>query len=186
MPGNFCKFTKSFLYCNHHLAHMNTSPCHSITPLNLPPLDVSRLRRNGDVVEIFDPLRGKHVALTPEEWVRQHFVGYMMSAKGFPAALIANEIGLTLNGTRRRCDTVVFDRSGKPMMIVEYKAPGVAVTQKVFDQIVRYNMVLRARYLTVSNGLSHYCCRIDYATHSYAFLPELPDFSTCCGDNQNR
>lgn len=162
---------------------MNNSPNRSIVALNLPAIDPARLRDGGgaaDGVEIYDPLRRKHVALTPEEWVRQHFVDYMIGVKGFPPSLMANEIGLTLNGTRRRCDTVVFDRRGQPMMIVEYKAPTVAVTQRVFDQIVRYNMVLRARYLTVSNGLAHYCCRIDYAARSYEFLPELPAYAECC------
>lgn len=148
--------------------------------LNLPAIATTRLRETPGGVEVYDPLRRKHVALTPEEWVRQHFVDYMIGTKGFPAGLMANEIGLTLNGTRRRCDTVVFDRRGRPMMIVEYKAPGVAITQKVFDQIVRYNMALRASYLTVSNGLAHYCCRIDYAAGGYAFLPELPDYESCC------
>lgn len=159
-----------------------TTPGHCIVPLNLPAIDATRLRKGDGGIEIFDPLRRKHVALTPEEWVRQHFVDFMIHEKRFPASLMANEIGLTLNGTRRRCDTVVFDRTGQPMMIVEYKAPGVAITQKVFDQIVRYNMVLKARYLTVSNGMVHYCCCINYVGHSYAFMPEMPDYNTCCSD----
>lgn len=159
---------------------MNNDSDRIIVALNLPAIAPSRLRNGAGGMEVFDPLRRKHVALTPEEWVRQHFVDYMIGEKRFPASLMANEIGLTLNGTRRRCDTVVFDRHGQPMMIVEYKAPSVAITQRVFDQIVRYNMVLRARYLTVSNGLTHYCCCIDYATRSYVFLPELPDYDACC------
>lgn len=155
-----------------------TSTARAIVPLTLPPIPPERLSRTPDgSVEIYDPLRGKAVALTPEEWVRQHFVDYMVTAKEYPSALMANEIGITLNGTRRRCDTVVFDRTGSPLMIVEYKAPGVEITQKVFDQIVRYNMVLHARYLTVSNGMAHYCCAIDYDTHSYRFLPELPSYT---------
>jgi hypothetical protein len=155
---------------------------HCIVPLNLPALDVSLLKRTSRGLEIFDRLRHKYFVLTPEEWVRQHFVNYMIQEKRFPASLMANEIGLTLNGTKRRCDTVVFNRSGNPLMIVEYKAPSIAITQKVFDQIVRYNMVLQAKYLTVSNGLTHYCCCIDLANHSYTFLPELPDYDACCGE----
>jgi hypothetical protein len=159
---------------------MNNISEHCIVPLNLPALDSSVLKHTLRGLEIFDRLRLKHVVLTPEEWVRQHFVNYMIQEKRFPASLMANEIGLTLNGTKRRCDTVVFNRSGSPLMIVEYKAPSIAITQKVFDQIVRYNMVLQAKYLTVSNGLMHYCCHIDLANHSYAFLPELPDYESCC------
>ena len=90
---------------------------------------------------------------------------------------MANEIGITLNGTSRRCDTVVFDRTGKPLVIVEYKAPSVTVSQRTFDQIARYNMVLQARYLIVSNGLRHYCCRIDYAHRQYCFIPEIPAYT---------
>jgi type I site-specific restriction endonuclease len=89
---------------------------------------------------------------------------------------MANEISLSLNGTSRRCDTVVYDRTGKPLIIVEYKANTVEITQKVFDQIVRYNMVLKARYLIVSNGMKHYCCRIDYDNHTYHFLQEIPPY----------
>lgn len=141
--------------------------------LNLPTYNY-RLQQSARGLNIYDELRRKFVALTPEEWVRQHFVAYLINHKGWSASLMANEIALTLNGTRRRCDTVVFDRQGQPLVIVEYKATNVAVTQAVFDQIVRYNMVLQARYLIVSNGLTHYCCRIDYANHRYEFLPEIP------------
>lgn len=141
--------------------------------LNLPTYNY-RLQQSARGLNIYDELRRKFVALTPEEWVRQHFVAYLINHKGWSAPLMANEIALTLNGTRRRCDTVVFDRQGHPLVIVEYKATNVAVTQAVFDQIVRYNMVLQARYLIVSNGLAHYCCRIDYANHRYEFLPEIP------------
>ncbi|WP_290383966.1 type I restriction enzyme HsdR N-terminal domain-containing protein, partial [uncultured Muribaculum sp.] len=128
-------------------------------------------------VKIFDRLRKKFIILTPEEWVRQHFVNYLINHKGFPESLMANEIGITLNGTRRRCDTVVFDKHGSPMVIVEYKASSIVISQSTFDQIVRYNMVLHARYLIVSNGMNHYCCRIDYDNMSYDFLKEVPDYA---------
>lgn len=144
--------------------------------LNLPSFQY-RLRQTARGIDIFDIVRKKFVALTPEEWVRQHFVSFLISHKGYPASLMNNEIALTLNGTRRRCDSVVFDRQGKPFVIIEYKAASVAITQAVFDQIVRYNMVLQAQYLIVSNGLSHYCCRIDYTNHSYTFLPDIPSYS---------
>lgn len=144
--------------------------------LNLPSFDI-RLQRDDEGVKIFDRLRRKFIILTPEEWVRQHFVNYLINHKGFPESLMANEIGITLNGTRRRCDTVVFDKHGSPMVIVEYKASSIVISQSTFDQIVRYNMVLHARYLIVSNGMNHYCCRIDYDNMSYDFLKEVPDYA---------
>lgn len=144
--------------------------------LNLPSFDI-RLQRDDEGVKIFDRLRKKFIILTPEEWVRQHFVNYLINHKGFPESLMANEIGITLNGTRRRCDTVVFDKHGSPMVIVEYKASSIVISQSTFDQIVRYNMVLHARYLIVSNGMNHYCCHIDYDNMSYDFLKEVPDYS---------
>lgn len=144
--------------------------------LNLPSFDI-RLQRDDEGVKIFDRLRKKFIILTPEEWVRQHFVNYLINHKGFPESLMANEIGITLNGTRRRCDTVVFDKHGSPMVIVEYKASSIVISQSTFDQIARYNMVLHARYLIVSNGMNHYCCRIDYDNMSYDFLKEVPDYA---------
>ncbi len=144
--------------------------------LNLPSFDI-RLQRDDEGVKIFDRLRKKFIILTPEEWVRQHFVNYLINHKGFPESLMANEIGITLNGTRRRCDTVVFDKHGSPMVIVEYKASSIVISQSTFDQILRYNMVLHARYLIVSKGMNHYCCRIDYDNMSYDFLKEVPDYA---------
>ncbi len=144
--------------------------------LNLPECKIKTRLGDDGQVQVYDRLRHKYVALTPEEWVRQRFVAYLIEVKGFPAGYMANEIGIKLNDTQRRCDTVVFDASRRPLVIVEYKAPTVALTQRVFDQIVRYNMVLQARYLIVSNGLRHYCCRIDYEANSYTFLAEIPCF----------
>lgn len=116
------------------------------------------------------------MALTPEEYVRQHFCFWLTGELGYPQSMVSNEVSIKLNDTRRRCDTVVFRPDGSPFMIVEYKAPTVAVTQEVFDQIVRYNMALRSRFLTVSNGLCHYCCEIDYEKDTYRFLPSLPKY----------
>lgn len=143
--------------------------------LNLPECDM-RIKREGDTLRVFDPLRKRYVILTPEENVRQHFVNWLTHYLHYPAGLMGNEISITLNDTKRRCDTVVFSRTGNPLMIIEYKAPNVPVTQDVFDQIVRYNMVLRAKYLVVSNGINHYCCVIDYAANSYHFIPRVPDY----------
>lgn len=145
-------------------------------PLNLPQKQFNIKKSDDGRLRIFDRLRRKFVALTPEEWVRQNFVAFLIDNRGFPAGLMANEVSLTQNGISRRCDTLVSDRNGRPFVIVEYKAPTVAVTQNVFNQIVRYNMVFQARYLIVSNGLAHYCCSIDYTTGSYTFLEEIPHY----------
>ena len=142
--------------------------------LALPAIKAD-VRTDADgITRIYDMLRKKYVALTPEEWVRQHFVGYLIDSLGYRPALMANEAGLVQNGIRRRCDTVVFDRNGLPLVIVEYKAPAVQITQRVFDQIVRYNSVLKAPFLIVSNGLRHYCCRVDVQSGSYSFLRDIP------------
>ena len=143
--------------------------------LNLPSFE-RKITTKDDKPMIFDVIRRQYVALTPEEWVRQHFVHLLIEHKGFPQALMANEVQLKLNGMSRRCDTVVYNRELKPRIIVEYKAPTVNITQQVFDQICRYNMVLQVDYLIVSNGLVHYCCRIDYTTRSYTFLQEIPHY----------
>ena len=145
-------------------------------PLNLPSYPAKILKRNGKNV-IFDPLRQKYVALTPEEWVRQHFVHFLTDFKGYPKGLLANEIQLDLNGTKKRCDTVLFNKDLSARMIVEYKAPNIEITQAVFDQITRYNMVLKVEYLIVSNGIRHYFCRIDYNTMQYTFLPDIPSYT---------
>jgi hypothetical protein len=144
--------------------------------LNLPSFAVKIQQRNGKNL-IFDPLRKKYVALTPEEWVRQHFTHFLTDHKGYPKGLLANEIQLDLNGTKKRCDTVLFNKDLSARMIVEYKAPHIAITQAVFDQITRYNMVLKVDYLIVSNGINHYCCKIDYQSMSYSFLPDIPSYT---------
>lgn len=143
--------------------------------LNLPPYATKIAVRDGKN-SIWDIIRRKYVALTPEEWVRQHFVHFLVEHKGYPVSLLANEVALVLNGTSRRCDTVLYDRTLSPRMIMEYKAPHIPITQKVFDQISRYNLVFRVDYLIVSNGLSHYCCRMDYENHSYQFLSDIPEY----------
>ena len=143
--------------------------------LNLPPFE-KKITKKDDKPFILDPIRRQYVALTPEEWVRQHFVHFLTGHKGYPWSLMANEVQLKLNSMSRRCDTVVYDRSLHPRVIIEYKAPTVNITQKVFEQICRYNMVLQVDYLIVSNGLAHYCCRIDYSTRSYSFLEEIPSY----------
>lgn len=141
--------------------------------LNLPPFDI-KVKKIGDKPVVFDSLRRKYVALTPEEWVRQHFVNYLKIEKNYPIALIANEMQINLNGQKKRCDSVVFNNELQPLVIVEYKAPDVKITQQVFEQIVCYNIVLKVKYLIVSNGINHYCCRMDYENQTFLYLKEIP------------
>lgn len=149
--------------------------------LNLPPFNAN-IRREGKNVRIFDTLRQRFVALTPEEWVRQHFVNMLLTNYGFSSSLTANEVSLSLNGMSRRCDTVVYDKQLRPRMIVEYKRPSVEITQRVFDQICRYNMVMHVDYLVVSNGMHHFACRMDYERQTYEFLKEIPNAKTVLGN----
>lgn len=152
--------------------------------LNLPSFDKKVIQKDGRPF-IFDIIRRQYVALTPEEWVRQHFVHFLIGTKGYPQSLMANEVQLKLNGMSRRCDTVAYDRTLRPRVIVEYKAPTVNITQQVFDQICRYNMVLQVDYLIVSNGLAHYCCKVDNTTHTYTFLKDIPSYEEVVkGKNQ--
>lgn len=144
--------------------------------LNLPDYDIRMTVRNQKKL-IWDRLRRKYVALTPEERVRQYFVEYLIHEKNYPDTLMNNEIGINLNGMTRRCDTVVFGKDHSPLVIVEFKAPHITINQNVFDQIVRYNMVLKVPFLIVSNGISHYCCYVDYINHTCRFIEDIPAYS---------
>lgn len=144
--------------------------------LNLPAIRYRTKIEDGRSY-IFDPFRKKFVFLTPEEWVRQHFVLYLVSFKGYPAGRMGNEVSLSLNHRRFRCDTVIYDRNGSPLVIVEYKAPSVSLTKTVFEQAANYNIALKVKYLVISNGLSHHCCRIDYEEMRFEFLNDIPDYS---------
>ncbi len=143
--------------------------------LNLPSYEPKISIKEGKRF-IFDILRKKYIALTPEEWVRQNFVQYLINFKGFPKGLLANEVKISLNNTIKRCDTVLYSRDMNAKLIVEYKAPHIEITQAVFDQITRYNMVLKVEYLIISNGMNHYCCKIDYTNNSYTFLKDIPSY----------
>ncbi|MCQ2057236.1 MAG: type I restriction enzyme HsdR N-terminal domain-containing protein [Bacteroidaceae bacterium] len=143
--------------------------------LNLPDFEL-KLAEQGGKKTVWDPIRKIWTAFTPEEYVRQGFVAFLSNHKGYPISHIANEQSITLNGMNRRCDSVVYGRQGKPVMIVEYKASTVAISQKVFNQIARYNLVLKVDYLTVSNGISHYCVKMDYDKGTYTFLNDIPEY----------
>lgn len=143
--------------------------------LNLPPYEIKTRQQDGRQY-ILDVLRRKFIALTPEEWVRQHFIHYLINHKGYPSALLANEVELKIGQKKLRCDSVLYTRQLAPRMIMEYKSPSVQITQKTFNQIFAYNTLLHADYLVVSNGMTHYCCRIDYENKSYTFLPDMPEY----------
>ncbi len=143
--------------------------------LNLPSFEI-RLGGTREKPEIFDFLRRRFVKLTPEEWVRQHFVHWLVEQKGYPKGLLGNEIELQAGEKKVRCDSILYDNNARPQMIIEYKAPTVALSQKVFDQISTYNLLLHVDYLMVSNGMEHYCCRMNYEQKSYEFLREIPDY----------
>ncbi|MCI5912002.1 MAG: type I restriction enzyme HsdR N-terminal domain-containing protein [Prevotella sp.] len=143
--------------------------------LNLPPYEI-KIRETDGRRTILDILRRKYVALTPEEWVRQHFVHFLIEQKGYPATLLANEVQLNVGNKLLRADSVLYGSDLHPRMIIEYKAPTVSITQKVFDQISVYNMLLKVDYLVVSNGINHYVCKMNYENQKYFFLREIPEY----------
>ena len=143
--------------------------------LNLPPYQI-RVKETGGRKQIFDILRRKYVALTPEEWVRQHFIHYLIEHKNYPASLLANEVPLQIGEKRMRADSVLYDNQLHPRMIIEYKAPNITLTQKVFDQITVYNLLLHVDYLIVSNGMITYICKMDYEKQTYKFLEAIPNY----------
>lgn len=148
-----------------------------MSQLNLPPIEVKTTQKDGNTY-IFDFLRQRYIRLTPEEWVRQHFTHYLVESKGYPKALLANEVTIQVGGVSRRCDSVLYDKYGcVPRVIVEYKAPHITITQKAFQQIYSYNSVLRAEYLIVSNGITHYCCHVNYDKMEVNFLRDIPSYS---------
>ena len=135
-----------------------------------------KTKHAGKGMQVFDPFRRRWVALTPEEWVRQHFLNFLVHDLGCPAALVSVERHLVLNELSKRADIVVHGRDGKPLLLVECKAPSVPIGQQTFEQAARYNMVFKLRYLMVTNGLSHYCCQVDHSTGTVDFLSRMPAF----------
>lgn len=150
----------------------------SLPRLNLPEYTFRfKAAGNGSQrTQIFDTIRKKYVALTPEEWVRQNFIQYLIQEKKYPLALMAIEMGLKYNQLQKRGDVVVHDISGNPWLIVECKAPTIKITQEAFDQVARYNMTLKVKYVIVTNGVNHYCCEIDHEAKTYAYVKEVPEY----------
>ena len=145
--------------------------------LNLPEHPLKTRPTENGKVEVFDEFRKKYVALSPEEWVRQQFLWYLVDVKQFPASLIAVEKGLILNGLKKRFDAVVFSNKGVPLMLLEFKSTEIQLQQKVFEQIASYNLQMKVKYLVVSNGLQHFCCVVDYNKQQFEFLKKIPGFS---------
>lgn len=144
--------------------------------LNLPEYPVKTRSKADGKTEILDPVRKKFVRLTPEEWVRQHFLNFMIHSHHYPASLIHVEASLTYNRLSKRSDIVVYSNQGKPLMAVECKAPTVEITQKVFEQLAMYNFTLRVSYLVLTNGLQHFICRMEPGNGNFTFLEEFPDY----------
>ena len=143
--------------------------------LNLPHYKF-RIKSNENKMLIFDNLRKKYMVLTPEEWVRQNFVQFLIEAKKYPTSLIAIEKQVIVNNLKKRSDILVFNKEGNPHIIVECKAPKIKITQATFDQIARYNLKLKANFLIVTNGLEHFYCKMDFEKETYIFLKEIPDY----------
>ena len=144
--------------------------------LNFPSYDF-RFKNSENKIAIFDEIRKKFIILTPEEWVRQHVVSFLLVEKNYPKSLINVEKVLKVNGLRKRYDAVVYNPDGTIFILVECKAPEIKISQATFDQIARYNMTMKAQYLMVTNGLNHYFCQMDYENERYQFLSELPDYT---------
>lgn len=143
--------------------------------LNLPVFDIKTRTLNGQK-QVFDIIRKKFVALTPEEWVRQHFINYLVEHKQYPIGLISVEMPVMINRMPQRADIVVYNRKAKPVVVVECKAPTVTLSNSTYTQAARYNLVLKAQVLVVTNGVSHFCSKIDLVKKSFSPLTEIPNF----------
>jgi hypothetical protein len=144
--------------------------------LNFPVYSF-RFKNSENKVSIFDEIRKKFILLTPEEWVRQHVIQFLLQEKKYPKSLINVEKLIKINNLNKRYDGVVFQPNGEIFLLIECKAPEVPISQHTFDQIARYNLVLKAKYLMVTNGLNHYFCQMDFENEKYVFLKELPEYS---------
>ncbi len=143
--------------------------------LNLPKYNF-RLKKKGKKLFIFDRIRKKYVFLSPEEWVRQNFISYLIEEKQFPESLFSVEMPVNYKMLKNRCDIAVYNNKGDIKVLVECKAPEIKISQEAFDQIARYNMKLKVDYLIVTNGIVHYCCKLDYSDKKYLFLNDIPDY----------
>ena len=145
--------------------------------LNLPTYSFN-IKSEGERKFILDVIRRKYVFLTPEEWVRQNFIQYLAEEKQFPFSLMSVEKGFALNKLKRRYDILIYNRLALPFVLVECKAPDVKINNLTFDQIIRYNLSYKVKFLIVTNGLQHFCCKLNFEQNSHDFLKEIPDFNT--------
>ena len=152
----------------------------ALPKLNFPAIRL-RARRRGDGVEVWDSLRGIYLVLTPEEWVRQHLIRFLVERGGVPPGNVSQEYPVALSGTAQRADLVVTGRDGRPCLLAECKAPDVPLGREVFAQAVRYNSVVAAPYVLITNGLLHCCSSLDRSTGRYAVVEGLPDLSPFLG-----
>lgn len=143
--------------------------------LNLPQYPI-KLKKEGDKQYIFDTIRKKYLVLTPEEWVRQNFINYLIKEKEYPSTLISIEKGLKLNELQKRADALIYGKDGNPLLLIEFKAAKVKITQETFEQVARYNKVFKVPYLVVTNGMNHYCSKIDFKENSFQFLEDIPSY----------
>jgi type I site-specific restriction endonuclease len=144
--------------------------------LNLPEYNF-RIKKQDNKLLIFDSQRKRYVSLTPEEWVRQHYVRFLIETKGYPAALLAIEKQLDMNGMKKRCDAILYDKDANPVLIVELKAPNVPISQATFDQVAVYNAKLQVNLFMISNGIEHFCCKVNPETARYEYFPEIPHYN---------
>jgi type I site-specific restriction endonuclease len=148
--------------------------------MNMPQLNLPNVALKTKLVEgttqVFDAVRKKYLVLTPEEWVRQHFIHYLNKEKNYPLGLMGVEQMVKYNGMQTRADIVLYTADGKPNVIVECKAPNVKITQDAFNQIAKYNFKLKVEFLVVTNGMQHFCCKMDYENNKITFLEEVPAF----------
>jgi type I site-specific restriction-modification system R (restriction) subunit len=143
--------------------------------LNLPAIEL-KSRTVNERTEVFDPIRKVYVSLTPEEWVRQHFIHYLLTDRQVPAGLIAVEKQIKVNRLSKRCDIVVYNPNGQPLMVVECKAPKIRINQETYNQAIRYNLSLNIRYVVLTNGLNHFCFELDYDQQSHVQMDHIPSF----------
>lgn len=154
----------------------------SMQQLNLPSYQL-KTREVDKKQEVFDIIRKKYIVLNPEEWVRQQFIQYLIHEKNYPPSLISIEKGVRVLGMYKRFDAVVAGKAGEPIALIEFKSPEVKISQKTFEQIARYNMQLKVRFLIVSNGMKHYCCVVNYLNRTYSFIEDIPNYADLTVDS---
>ena len=162
-------------FCVSGHVSLRQAKLHIMEQLSLPPYAIN-VREHRGRTQIYDVLRRRYVALTPEEWVRQHFVHYLAGHLGYPLSLMGNEVRISIGAKQLRADTVVYNRQLQPEVVVEYKAPTIALTRKVFDQVADYNQQLHVRCLMLSNGMQHMCFLLDTHSMTYRQLKDIPTY----------